>query len=148
MNHPIVVILHKTRKKGIGTSFRYPACWYGNEKRIQILGYEDTGEIGDDVEERCIAVVPDDLFQEFIRDPEISLIDPAEGNSLLAVWRPPIPIMDDRQAVINALVDGNDEKRIENTRTKTMERSLDPQDSTPGIVMKKAMDINDYLKEK
>ena len=145
---PIIVTLHKSRIKGEGTKFRYPACWYGNEKRIQICAYEDTGEVGLDVKERCIAAIPDDLFEEFIRDPEILLIEDYDScNALLAEWRPSRPIIDDRDAVINALVDENGEKRSEGNRTKAMERSLDPHDPTSGIIMKKSMDINSYLKE-
>ena len=145
---PIIVTLHKSRIEGEGTNFRYPVCWYGNEKRIQILAYEDTGEVGLDIKERCIAVVPDDLFEEFIRDPEISLIeDMDEANALIEDWRPSRPIINDRDAVIGALVNEDNEVRGESRRTKTMERSLDPQDPTPGIIFKKPMDINNYLKE-
>lgn len=144
---PVVVVLHKNRKEGEGTKFHYPTCWYGNEKRIQVLAYEDTGEVGSDVLERCIAVIPDDLYPEFIRDPEISLIDPDEANILIAEWRPSITVINDRDSVLNALVTKDDHIRRESDRSKAMERILDPSDSTPGIVKKPSLDINDYLKE-
>ena len=144
---PIVVMLHKNRKEGEGTKFRYPACWYGNEKRIQVLAYEDTGEVGSNVLERCIAVVPDDLFEEFKRDPEISFIDPDEANILIAEWRPPVTVINDRDSVLSALITEENSIRRESDRSKAMERILDPSDSTPGIVKKKSLDINDYLKE-
>lgn len=147
---PIIVTLHKDRRKGQGTSFHYPACWYGNEKRIKVLAYEDTGEIGSDVRERCIAVIPDDLFEEFIRDPEISLIENMDkANILIGEWRsggkPTRPIINDKDALVDALVREDGSLKKPSERTKLMERVLDPDDPTPGLVKRPPLDIKNYL---
>jgi hypothetical protein len=61
---PVIVKIHKTRIPGKGTTLKWPATWIklADIYKVNPLAYEDTGQTGDDIVERCVGVVHDDYF--------------------------------------------------------------------------------------
>lgn len=84
----IKAMIDKVRTAKDGTSFSYPNGW--DEYKINILGFEDSDNLGE-VQEYCIAIIHDDTYaQQLIdgSDGQVLEIDEATANTLGNTCKP------------------------------------------------------------
>lgn len=132
----------KKQRTLAATSFQYPKGWDAN--KINVLAYEDTEKIGNDVIEYCIALVHDDEYANIlIASGEIIEIDESTANRLGDKWKPQKFVVDNEK-LPEILVSLN---KAKHERTKEENEMLDPDNPANGIRKTLRFDIRNWYPE-
>jgi hypothetical protein len=128
--------IRKERTESTGTTFAYPPLWDIN--KINVVGYEDTDNLGT-VEEWCIGLIYDDVYAAtLIDDINVIAIDEATANDLGGQYNPQQLVIDDDMLpdILVAI-----SKPI-GDRTQEEEDMLNPDNDASGIRRTAPFDIS------
>lgn len=119
------VLIRKDRKEG-QTHFLWPEWWSKYYDKVQIVAYQDEGQ----VDEWAVGYAEDDLADQMAEEgEEFQIIHPDFADFLASTWVPATEIIDDPQAVLRVTA-----KMARGERLTAEDRGvLDPNDPTPGI---------------
>jgi len=127
--------------------FEYPKRW--DNKKIQVLAYEDHPENLGDVVEECLCITDDETGAWLLEQPEATEISEVEANAVGRKWRSAIARITDEEKVIGILKKLllNSETRIalKKCLTKKEIDSLDEAKNEAGIERKEEFNIKQFI---
>lgn len=119
------------------TQYTYPQIWLNNKERIPSILYpkDRTDELveGNALYQVVFPVVPDDLYDEFLKLPEFSIPSQAEVQSYTDKHLPKREVMQDESKVLSLLA----KVGRGNALTQQEKDALDPAHPTKGLGMSK-----------
>ena len=133
----------RDRKLGVGTHYTHPFD-LGYAPKINFVAYESVGELGvvegrGDKDEYWIGIVKDEDASLFVPHADIEEITPDEADSLGKRWRPSKVIINDPDAVLDAVLTSSTK------RTVKQKKALNPDDPEPGIYKTPAFDVRKHI---